>query len=43
MKIGHQRSAFVVHYAGTRSRRLWKDDPDHPFLRVAGQEHQGGL
>jgi ectoine hydroxylase-related dioxygenase (phytanoyl-CoA dioxygenase family) len=38
-----KRHAFVVHYAGARSRWLWKNDPNYPFLLVARQEYPGGL
>jgi phytanoyl-CoA hydroxylase len=38
-----KRRAFVAHYGNARSRWLWKDDPNHPFLLVCGREYPGGL
>jgi phytanoyl-CoA hydroxylase len=38
-----KRRAFVAHYASARSRWLWKDDLNHPFLLVCGREYPGCL
>jgi hypothetical protein len=38
-----KRRCFVAQYAAARSRWLWKDDPNHPFLLVCGREYPGGL
>jgi phytanoyl-CoA hydroxylase len=42
-RTSRKRRSFVAHYAGSRSRWLWKDDPNHPFLLVCGQEYPEGL
>jgi phytanoyl-CoA hydroxylase len=38
-----RRRSYVLHYADARSRWLRKDDPNHPFLLVAGREYPEGL
>jgi phytanoyl-CoA hydroxylase len=42
-QTSRRRRSYVLHYTDARSRWLRKDDPNHPFLLVAGREYPGGL